>query len=337
MRKILQDNLQQEIIASVKKSLTFDILYQRIRPDISPFIAATSTLPLKNLDDWDRLIRDTLSSSVSLAPPQRIGLSCHWMGSLSWLDMCHPDGFRRERALRTLCVKAPNSFLFALAARRLNDWVPQVRDAACEALPLIAELSDADIIVDVLFITLPYWNSWGRMGDAEKKSLLAILAMDKVVQALKKRLISSTSGPVATIFMQAGRTGGLDTALREIAELSVQPTLRAKAWRCLLDGKFVWAEGKRWQWIDKAYGLRRRVPVLNERRIATTSTFLECLKRATLDRSAMVRRVAGEMLIKELDNLGEDAVYLANLLAADLSPSVAERGRFALADLAKRE
>lgn len=36
-----QDSLQQELIESIKKSLTFDILYQRIRPDISKFITAT--------------------------------------------------------------------------------------------------------------------------------------------------------------------------------------------------------------------------------------------------------------------------------------------------------
>ncbi|WP_145553742.1 hypothetical protein [Yersinia canariae] len=333
---LLQDSLQQDVITSVKKSLTFDVLYQAIRPDISTFIAVSAKLPLKNLDDWERLIRWAISSSLQTSNPQHARFKNDLIGSLKWLDICNADGFRREKALRTLSGGAPNSFLFALVVRKLNDWVPQVREAARDVLPLIAECSDPEIIVDVLFITLPYWDSWGRMGDTEKHILMKIILMEKVTESLKRRLILSTSGPVAAIFMQAGRTTALDTFLTEIAESSVQPSLRAKAYRCQFDRKFVWAEGLTWQWIDKVYGIRRRVPVLKGRIIDTTRPLLENLRMATVDRSPMVRRIAGEMLIKELDSIGDEAFRLAKVLASDTSPSVSERGRYALADLEKR-
>jgi len=332
----LQDSLQQEVMTSVNKSLTFDVLYQVIRPDISTFIAASSKLPLKNLDYWECLIRWTISSSLQTSHPQYARFKNYLIGSLKWLDVCNADGFRREKALRTLSGGARNCFLFALVVRKLNDWGPQVREAARDVLPLIAECSDPEIIVDVLFITLPYWNSWGRMGDREKDILMKIILMEKVTESLKKRLIYSTSGPVATVFMQAGRINALDAFLTEIAESSVQPTLRAKAYRCLFESKFVWAEGMTWQWIDKAYGIRRSVPVLKERIIDTKRPFLENLKMATIDRSPIVRRIAGEMLIKELDHIGDEAFRLAKILASDTSLSVSERGRFALADLGKR-
>ncbi|WP_446469677.1 hypothetical protein [Xenorhabdus stockiae] len=332
---LLQNSLQQDVIASVKKSLTFDHFYQRVRPDISPFISATSKLSLKNLDDWERLIRWEISSSLQKYNPKSTKIKSELIGSLRWLDLCNADGFKREKALKILTGGAPNSFLLALMLRKLNDWVPQVRVAARDVLPLIAEQSDPDIIVDVLFIILPYWNSWGRMGDAEKHILMKIIAMNKVAESLKKRLILSTSGPAATIFSQAGRIDALDTFLTEIAELSVQPALRAKAYRCLLESKFIWAEGIAWQWIDKVYGIRRRIPVLNERIVNTTTPFIEYLKMAAIDRSPMVRRIAGEMLIKQLENIGEEAFQLAELLASDISTSVAERGRYALTDLAK--
>lgn len=192
------------------------------------------------------------------------------MGSLSWLDICNADGFTRERALRTLSGRA-NSFLLALAVRRLNDRVPQVREAARDVLPSLAGSSDPEIIVDVLFIILPYWDSWGRMGNSEKQILMKIISLEKVTASLKRRLMLFTSGPVASIFMQAGRTAVLDSFLTEIAGSSVQPSLRAKAYRCQFDRKCVWAEGQTWQWIDKVYGIKRRVPVLNERPIDTTS------------------------------------------------------------------
>ena len=334
---LLQESLQQELIESIKKSLTFDVLYQRIRPDISTFITATSKLSLKSLDYWERLIQGEISYSLQTSSSKHNSFESRQVGSLRWMDICNADGFRRERALRTLSGGAPNSFLLALVARKLNDWVPQVREAARDALLLIAEASDPEIIVDVLFIILPYWNSWGRMGDIEKEALMKIILMGKVTDSLKKRLLSSSSGPVSAVFVQAGRTVALDNFLAEIAEKSVQPSLRAKAYRCQFEGKFVWAEGDTWQWIDKAYGIRRRIPDLKERKISTTSPFLKSLRMATIDRSPMVRRIAGEMLIKELDNIGNEAFTLANVLASDISPSVAERGRFALVDLEKRK
>ncbi len=56
---------------------------------------------------------------------------------------------------------------------------------------------------------------------------------------------------------------------------------------------------------------------------------------AAIDRSPMVRRIAGEMLIKQLENIGDDALKLAELLASDTTVAVAERGQFALKYLAK--
>lgn len=330
-----QDSLKQDVIASVKKSLNVEHFYHKIRPDISPFISATSKLLLKNLDEWERLIRWQIDASLPQNNVQESKTNNPLIGSLRWLDLCNADGYKRERALKILTGGAPNSFLLAVVFRKLNDWVPEVRIAARHALPLIAEQTDPEIIVDVLFIMLPYWSSWGRIGDDEKQILLSIIAMNKVAESLKNRLILSTAGPAATIFTQSGRVDVLDNFLTEIAELSVQPALRAKAYRCLLESKFVWAEGCEFKWIDKRYGIRQRIPVLKERSIETKIPFIEFLKMAAIDRSPMVRRIAGEMLIKQLENIGDDAFKLAQLLASDKTAAVAERGLFALKDLAK--
>lgn len=332
----LQDTIQQEVVSSIKEALSFNNLYQRIRPDTSSFITATSKLSLKKLDEWERLIRWEIYSALQMDERKSAKSDGKLIGSLGWLDVCNADGFKRERALRVLTGGAPNSFLLALIVRKLNDWVPQVRKAACDRLLLIAELTDPEIIVDVLFITLPCWSSWGRMGDTEKNILMEIITLGKVADSLKRRLIISASGPVSTIFTQAGRTNVLDPFMSEIAELSVQPSLRAKAYRAQFEGKVVWVEGIAWQWIDKVYGKQRLFPVLKERMISPIKPFLENLEMATIDRSPMVRRIAGEMLIKELFNIGEVAFKLAKILASDRSSSVAERGMYALADLGKR-
>ncbi|WP_445768131.1 hypothetical protein [Rheinheimera sp.] len=48
----------------------------------------------------------------------------------------------------------------------------------------------------------------------------------------------------------------------------------------------------------------------------------------------MVRRVAAEFLIRELEALGDDAKGFAQAFAEDKSSPVSERGRFALKQLA---
>lgn len=333
----LQNNLQQEVIASIKKSLSYDDSYHNLMPDIMPFITATSKLPLKNLDSWELLIGWEIPSSLQAHDSKYTEEQNDLRGSFAWLDICNANGFIRESALKTLSEGAPNNFLFALLIRKLNDWVPQVRNAACDTLPLIAKLSDPEIVVDALFATLPYWDSWGRIGDTEKNILMKIISMDRVAASLKDRIILATTGPVVAIFTQLGRTNAIDAFLSEIAESSIQPSLRAKAYRCQFEGRFIWVEGRSWQWTDKAYGIRRPVPVLNNRRIDTARPFLENLKMAISDRSPKVRRIAGEMLIKELDNIGEEALRWTEILASDISPSVAERGRYALAALEKRK
>jgi len=57
------------------------------------------------------------------------------------------------------------------------------------------------------------------------------------------------------------------------------------------------------------------------------------LGAAMADRSPMARRVAADFFIRELPSLGENALPLAQRTASDTSPSVAERGNFALKQL----
>jgi hypothetical protein len=241
------------------------------------------------------------------------------------------DGHERERALRAFAgSSAPNSFFLLMAVRRFNDWVPQVIAAARDSVPRIASSSNPGYVVEALFAILPYWTSWGRIEDSDKNILLGFLVIDKVAETFANRLISSATGSAARILSQACRAEALDPYLREIASKALQPSARAKAYRSLLDGKVSWFEGRKWRWTDKRYCEGRYEPIVSERPISKCYPFLEVLKDASVDKSAAVRRVAGEFLIKNCKNLGSESVELANLLAADPAPSVSERGKFAL-------
>jgi hypothetical protein len=303
---------------------------------IDAIVTATSRLSLTNLEAWEGKLRAELWKSKQVPS---FSVRKFWRRPtrfVSWLDLSHSDGFKREEALRALYEGAPNGFFFSLAVRRLNDWVPQVRAAARDNLPLIAKRSDPEHVVDALWKVLPHCSSWGRMEDADRQVLTDLVCIEGVTFALKSRIVSATAGPTTAIFAQAGRTPALDRWLSEIAKNAIQPSVRAKAYRCQLEGRMVWVAGRKWAWTDLRWCEGRFEPILGVRPLSLTSPFLEVLKMALADRSPIVRRVAGDLLIQQLEIVGTEAVNLAKLLASDDSPSVAERGRFALAQLSAR-
>jgi hypothetical protein len=321
------------VSAAVDRLLTAGLSGDDAADAMALLIAETSLLPVNNLDRWERLIRTNLWAFQSKPTSIWQRLRGNRTGFASWLDLCNGDGFRRERILRTLNGAAPNGFLLAFAIRRLNDWVPQVRAAAREHLPSLAARSDPKHVVDALWHVLGHCDTWGRMEVADRQALALLIRIEPIAVELCSRILAATSGPVAKILSQAGRVPALDHSLKEIASAAIQPSVRAMACRFLLDGRMSWVVGRKWRWTDLKWCKGRFEPVIEERAIAETSDFLSILRMALADRSALVRRVAAEFLIKELSSIGNEAANLAEKLAADPSAYVAERGRFAMASL----
>ncbi len=185
--------------------------------DMSLLVDATSHLPLKNLDYWERLLRWEFYKAMDASESPKWKFWERPSPFLTWIDLCSGDGYKRERTLRTISGAAPNSFFLALAVRRLNDWVPQVREAARETLIKIAQNSNPAHVVDVLCVTLPYWTSWGRLEALDRQKLIEITTIEEVSLSLKSRVILATSGPMAAILTQAGRADSLDSVHPEIA------------------------------------------------------------------------------------------------------------------------
>lgn len=304
--------------------------------DMSSLVEVTSQLPLLNLEDWERLIRCEFSSALKYSAPPKWKFWSQPSQIITWLDLIDFDGYKRERGLRTIGA-APNSFFFALALRRLNDWVPQVRKAARENLARIVKTSEAIYIVDALCSILSSWDSWRRMGECEKQVLLEILSYEEITEALKLKIISSPSGPMASLFSQVGRIAVFDKYICEIAEDAVQPSVRAKAYRSQFDGRMLWAEGWQREWIDIRYCKSKLIPIISERELTIVFPFQEVMSKASIDRSSMVRRIAAEYLIRENDMSAEDKLRLAQQFALDKSLAVSERGRFMLRQLSSVE
>lgn len=339
-----QLDLDEELRAAVRRFVSLPHGTGSIIADSTDLLRITSGLPLSNLSRWEQSIRDEFAfARRQNAVAQQRGwrglfrspgpTDCAEPGRLlTWVDLAHSDGRIRERTLRALTGPAPNAFFLALATRRLNDWVPQVRAAARETVPRLTRASDPEHVVDVLCTILPAWTSWQRLTEIDTVVMAELVSLERVAPALKRRVMTSAAGPMSLILSQALRVPALDDELVEIAAIAVQPSVRARAYRALFLGKSVWVKDRQWQWTDVRYCKGRFTNVLGERPILAPP-LAESLGAAAADRSSVVRRVAAEALIRELGSLGHAAAPLARKFAGDSSPAVAERGVFAVKQL----
>ena len=92
---------------------------------------------------------------------------------------------------------------------------------------------------------------------------------------------------------------------------AIQPSVRAVAYQCLMSGKATWTVGFEWAWIDKVYGLRRRMPKLETREVQRTDSVAETIKEAIRDKSNVVRIVRTETLISKTLRLKSLREYAA--------------------------
>lgn len=325
---------ERDVAAAIRRFLEAP---SRETPDaMAALIAATEGLPLGKLDAWERTIRQELWAAETGQSSNAWEFWRKPARFASWLDVCSADGWRREAILRTAQGNAPNGFFLAFALRRLNDWVPQVRAAAREHLPRLASASDPQHVADALWAVLPHCGSWGRMDDGDREVLTELVSLKESARALKSRVLTATAGPAPAVLTQAARALVVDSWFEEVAQDAMQPAVRARAYRFLLDGRVRWVVGRKWRWIDLTWGKGRFEPVVEEREIVAGRAMQALLYQALKDPSAMVRRVTADALVEHLASLGADAPALAKRIAADRSASVAERGRFALAKLGER-
>lgn len=301
--------------------------------DMAALIEETDNLPLSNFDYWEHTLRAAWASALAefKLPKWKNWLKPH--RQMTWLDVINSDGYLRERALRALQGPAPNRFFFALALRRLNDWVPEVRQAARESLPELARASKPEHVVDALSIMFARWDTWGRIEQADKAVLLQIANEPHIAQSFREKLMRSATGSMPQLLGQLGRTPILDQALDAIAASAVQPAVRAKAYRSLFEQRITWQEGWRWVWTDIRYCQGHWEAMLASRKLSVDLPIVKLIEQSAQDPSPLVRRLAAQMLIQNLTKLGAAADGFAEQLAQDPSNAVAERGQFALRKL----
>lgn len=171
----------------------------------------------------------------------------------AWLFIFHRNGYVREAALNAIPGPPTSPFFFAALAWRLNDWVPQVRQAARRCADRVLPGTEAAVAATSAPHLLGRALTWGRWGD-EQQALHDVFGRADVVAILARDLREGTTGKLALCLRQALRYPSIDEHLGGLMTKAVQPAVRAVALQTLISGKATWPQGFAWAWIDRSTG-----------------------------------------------------------------------------------
>lgn len=245
----------------------------------------------------------------------------------AWVLLAHRDGHVRELALRVLEAPPTSSSRVIALCLRLNDWVPHVRRVAFEVARRLFKATAPDLIGAAAPYLLRQRFEWRRWAE-EAGALDEALARPDVVAMLSRQLMEGRVGPLGRILTYALRLPSIDAHLTDLARDARLATVRAVALKALVQACARWPVGYGWTWIDKTYGLRRRVLILESRPI-TAPEPVSLIRQGLADRSALVRRVAADALVARRAEI-VDCRVMAGELIQDRDAAVRTRAEFIL-------
>ena len=269
-----------------------------------------SELPLSAVIQVDREIRDrtrffeydqvtflgTLNSVLRRTP----GHLLERVNELAYLFVCHGNGYLREAALKRLEEPVSSAFLFALVEYQLNNWVPQVREAASDCLRRTMPLTDVCVVAEAAMYLLQHRDFWQR-GVTEIGVLDTVLTEPTLREALMRRLMASRDGAPNRTLVAALRYPEVDAYLPRLMLEAAHPEVRAVAARALLSGAARWPTGSDRARIDKSMGRYRLTTVFATRSVCRPEDAETLLVQAGGDRAVQVRKVAMQALIDAPD------------------------------------
>lgn len=244
----------------------------------------------------------------------------------AWLFLFDPNGRIREAALDSIERPPNTAFLLAALFWRANDWAKPVRLAAERCLQRVAQQITPDVVASAAPYLLDRRHEWGRWSN-EANLLDRIFGRQDVLAMLAESIRRGTNGPFGKHLRLALRYDAIDEHLSMLAASAIQPQVRAIACQSLLTGRASWSAGFEWQWIDKIYGIRKRVPKFEGRLLQAVAPSPDLFWQAARDKSVIVRRAAADALIAARAPV-PDAEQLIAHLVQDKDPSVRWRADY---------
>ena len=287
--------------------------------NIASLIEVTGLIPLQEYSKFEEGI--SAYSYLEYSTERRI---------IPWVDCLHANGHRREPALAKL-QEIPNTFWAMVLIRRLNDWVPQVREAAHKTLLRLSSRTEASFFAEALWYLAPNYLRWGRIQPVGMSFIQDLTGRYDIITEVISMFIRERSGRLPSKYGALFRNSAIGPYLPVLANKACHPGIRALAYRSLLEGRFKWVTGRKPEWIDKTLGQQHFVATYDEVKLDTNLFEIESLiQKAATDKSVMVRRVAGDALIARTSVPTIITDTVADLLSTDSYPSVSERANFYL-------
>lgn len=244
---------------------------------------------------------------------------------LGWLLLFHGNGYLRQAALENLAADPLSEFEFSAVVYRLNDWVENVRLAATKYAARHFPSTNPEVIGKSSFFLLTqarHLSRWNKEGQAVLEE--AIYRADVLI-FLREQFSKVRSGRVGHTLQQLLRRPDFDPHLHYLACNAALPLVRAISMDVLLNERARWFVSYRKEWVDKVYGISRRIAEFDYRPIDTAVDFQTLVQIAASDRSAQVRKVAADSLIAKRQEASDLLDKIARKLQSDKNRSVRTR------------
>ncbi|WP_170121469.1 hypothetical protein [Silicimonas algicola] len=214
----------------------------------------------------------------------------------------HRDGFIREEALRSIEVLDGPIAAFGLLAR-LNDWVPEVRDAASATLARCFSTSSGDVLAPAVWAFLTKRHLWNRWSGGYEPFVEDVVKHCGLVDALSVMLLGVSRKGASRVFRVLSRSPAFDTHLTAIASDAHEPHLRAAALTCLSKARVIWPLAIRKKvWMDGPMGKPVWREAFGSRPLTAEPDLIAAIANGLCDRSVLVRNAAIDALILHRDN-----------------------------------
>lgn len=252
------------------------------------------------------------------------------MPDLAQLFVMHGDGYVREAALAALINPPATPFAICALVYALNDSVTEVRSAAAQAASRLLPVASSEVVAAAAGFLLQQRRRLTRWGLREPAIVSQTLLRADVAEAMRLRLMQNCEKRPIVLLQEAMRTPALDHALVEIATHATLGSVRAVALAAVLRRAARHRSGYTREWIDKRYGLERRVPAFEERPIHIVVDDEKLLLTASADRAAVVRKVVASRIIELTPSVTPDLDAVMLRYATDSSRGVREKAAWFL-------
>lgn len=243
-------------------------------------------------------------------------------------------GHVREAAIRSMNGPLCSPFEVLALFDLMNNWVPEVRDAALEAVPRVLPLTNPKVLsvaIEALFGFMPQWKRWNK---SKAHTAIENLVNKDVIVEMVSRLNKGLSRRSVALYSFLQRLCSVDAYHQNIFDHAGQSHLRAMALNTILRQRAKWVVGYKRAPVDKVFNQYKILKVYDRRTVLfDNGQRLNSLTRALRDKSALVRSTAAQFLIDFPNDLSVDAIAAARQLSADRSQKVSSRGDFLLRQL----